>query len=273
MIDLYGMASPNVIKVAIMLEELGEPWRLIYINLWRQQNFDAEFLKISPTNKVPAIVDHDGPGGEPISVFESGAILLYLGEKTGRFLPADPRHRTSVYEWLMVQMSLMGPMAGQAVHFVNYVPPGGDYTYPIERYYSQCANVHRLLDKRLSERPFLAGEACTVADFATYPWLDFGMSFFPWLLDREPDLDARGRRGRYPFPENDGSKLRELFPHLARWYEDMRSRPAVQDASRIVDEARVASQSSIAAATPDLLDRFLLRGAYSAVPLDPGGKV
>jgi GST-like protein len=242
-IELYGMSSPNVIKVVIMLEETGLPYTLKLIDVFKQQQYDPEFTRISPTNKVPVLVDPSGPDGRPITVFESGAILLYLAEKTGRFMPADPRGRTAVWEWLMVQMSLIGPMGGQAAHFLLFAPAGNDYAR--ERYLSQCANWHKLLDTCLAEQAWIAGEECSIADFATFPWVHHATEFMPWL-------------------KGDGEALGRLHPHLYRWYREAGSRPGVAKAMALRQQLR--KNSTRGQVNADALDRFTLRGAYSMVP-------
>ncbi|MBV9995687.1 MAG: glutathione S-transferase N-terminal domain-containing protein [Caulobacteraceae bacterium] len=251
MIDLYGMASPNVVKVLIMLEEAGLPYRVKYVDVFRQEQFEPEFQRLSPTGKVPVILDSEGPDGEPISVFESGAILLYLAEKTGRLLPTDPRARAGVFQWLMVQVSLMGPMGGQAVHFNLFAPPGNEYAQ--ERYFSQCANVQKLLDKRLGEAPYLGGEDLSLADVATFPWVYQAVEFFPWLQD------------------DDGAKLRDGYPNLARWYETLWKRPAFDRAMSV--RAELHNRGRRAGIETDGLDRFYLRGAYSLTPPEARGVV
>ena len=248
-IELYGLASPNVVKIMIMLEEIGAPFQMKYVDVFKQEQFDPAFARLSPTNKVPVIVDPDGPGGAPISIFESGAILIYLAEKSGRFLPTEPRARARVLEWLMVQISLMGPMGGQAVHFSLFAPPGNEYAQ--ERYNSQCANVQRMLDKRLGEASYLGGEEISIADIATFPWMNQNISFFPWLQD------------------DDGAKLRTYFPNLGRWYEGLRQRPAFDRALTMRDKS--ARLSTMDKATPSTVDHFTMRGEFSAVPVEARG--
>ncbi len=168
MIELYTSATPNGQKIHIMLEETALPYRLHWVDLRKGEQFDPEFLKISPNNKIPVILDRDGPGGEPFSVFESGAILIYLAEKTGKFLPAEPRARTRVLEWLMFQVGGVGPMLGQAHHFRAYARE--KIPYAIERYTNEGARIYRVLDKRLSEQEYLAGDY-SIADMAVFPWI------------------------------------------------------------------------------------------------------
>ena len=198
MIDLHYWTTPNGHKITIFLEEAGLPYRIVPVNISRGDQFKPDFLAISPNNRIPAIVDHEPTGGgAPISVFESGAILLYLAEKTGRFLPADPHGRAEVTQWLFWQMAGLGPMAGQNHHFSNYAPE--KLPYAINRYVSETNRLYGVLNKRLADRPFIAG-TYSIADMAAYPWI-------------------------VPY-KNQGQSL-EDFPHLKRWFETIKSRPAV----------------------------------------------
>lgn len=198
MIDLYYWPTPNGWKIAIMLEETGLPYKIVPVNIGRGEQFAPEFLAISPNNRMPAIVDHEPPdGGGPLSIFESGAILLYLGDKTGRFLPKDLRGRSRVTEWLMWQMGGLGPMAGQAHHFRQYAPE--QLPYAIDRYTKEVNRLYGVMNKQLEKHEFLAGDY-SIADMAAYPWV------IPW--------------------ERQGQKL-EDFPHLKRWFDAMAARPAV----------------------------------------------
>jgi GST-like protein len=198
MIDVYFWPTPNGQKVTIALEELRLPYNVIPINIGKGDQFKPGFLKISPNNKMPAIVDSDGPGSKTISIFESGAILIYLAEKTGRLMPTDTRGRYKVLEWLMFQMASVGPMLGQAHHFRRYAPE--QIQYAINRYTNEAKRIYGVIDKRVGEVPYLAGEY-SIADIATYPWLKLH--------------------------KLQGQKL-EDFPNLKRWYEAMEARPAVQ---------------------------------------------
>jgi GST-like protein len=198
MIDVYFWPTPNGQKVTIALEELGLPYNVIPINIGKGDQFKSEFLKISPNNKMPAIVDADGPGGNPVSIFESGAILIYLAEKTGGLMPTDARGRYKVLEWLMFQMASVGPMLGQAHHFRRYAPE--QIRYAIERYTNEARRIYGVVDKRVGEVPYLAGEY-SIADIAAYPWLKLH--------------------------KLQGQNL-EDFPNLKRWYEAIEARPAVQ---------------------------------------------
>jgi GSH-dependent disulfide-bond oxidoreductase len=201
MIDLYYWTTPNGHKVTIFLEETGLPYRIVPVNISTGEQFTPDFLKISPNNRMPAIVDHDPiVAGAPLSVFESGAILLYLAEKTGKFLPTDLRGRVEVLQWLFWQMGGLGPMAGQNHHFSHYAPE--KIPYAIERYVKETNRLYGVLDKRLADRPFIAG-AYSIADMAAYPWI-------------------------VPY-ERQGQKLSD-FPHLKRWFETIADRPAVKRA-------------------------------------------
>ena len=208
MIDLYTSATPNGQKVHIMLEECGLDYEDHFVDLDSGGQFDPEFLKISPNNKIPAILDHDGPGGKNLAVFESGAILLYLAEKTDQFLPIEPRARADVMQWLFWQVGGFGPMLGQAHHFRAYAPEPVDYA--IDRYTNEARRLYNVLDLRLDGREFVAG-AYSIAD----------MSIFPWCR-------LHGRQGQ---------KLDD-FPNVQRWFQDIVARPAVaKDMARLEDTA------------------------------------
>ncbi len=199
MIEVYSWATPNGHKIHIMLEECGLAYRAIPVDIGAGDQFAPEFLAISPNNKIPAIVDPDGPDGEPISMFESGAILLYLAAKTGRFLPADLRGRYTTLEWLMFQMGGVGPMLGQAHHFRLYAPE--KIAYAIERYSNEAKRLYGVIDKRLGSHAFVAGDEYTIADIAIFPWLR------SW--------------------KNQGIVLDD-YPALERWFDGVAARPAVQ---------------------------------------------
>ncbi|MDB5702377.1 MAG: glutathione S-transferase [Sphingomonadales bacterium] len=197
MIDVYGPASPNVIKVLLALEELGIAYRRLPLDIMSGEQFAPAFLAISPNNKIPAIVDHEPDDGEgPLSLFESGAILIYLAEKTGRLLPVAPRKRSEVLAWLMWQMSGQGPMLGQAGHFRNYAPE--PISYAIRRYTDEAARLYKVLDTRLHEREWIAGDF-SIADIACWPWILF-----------------RAHHGI-----EIGS-----YPNVARWHAMMTARPS-----------------------------------------------
>ena len=199
MIDVYSWATPNGHKDHIMLEETGLEYRVHPIDIGAGDQFKPEFLAISPNNKIPAIVDPDGPDGQPISMFESGAILLYLASKTGLFLPADTRGKFQVLEWLMFQMGSIGPMLGQAHHFRIYAPE--KIGYAIERYTNEARRLYGVMDRRLAKTRYIAGPDYSIADIAIFPWLR------SW--------------------KNQGIDWRE-FPHLKGWFDEIGGRPAVQ---------------------------------------------
>ncbi len=198
MIELYSWPTPNSYKISIFLEEAGLPSRVHPIDIGRGDQFNPDFLKISPNNKMPAIVDPEGPGGKPYSVFESGAILMYLAEKTGKFMPKDMAARYRVIQWLMFQMGGVGPMLGQAHHFRQYAPEKIEYA--VNRYTNEAKRLYGVIDRRLGESQWLADDY-SIADMAVFPWLR-------------------------PY-ERQGQKL-EDFPNLKRWFEAINARPAVQ---------------------------------------------
>jgi GSH-dependent disulfide-bond oxidoreductase len=185
MIDLYYWPTPNGHKVTIFLEETGLEYRIVPVNIRKGEQFAPEFLKISPNNRMPAIMDTDGPGGKPFSLFESGAILLYLAEKTGKLMPSETRARYRVIEWLMFQMANIGPMLGQAGHFRNAAPE--KIPYAIERYTNESRRLFNVLDRRLAEVAFVAGDY-SIADIATYPWIVAALKAQPEQLDTRPNL-------------------------------------------------------------------------------------
>ncbi len=203
MIDLYTWTTPNGRKISIMLEEVGLPYKSISINIAKDEQFESGFLKISPNNKIPAIVDHD----EGISLMESGAILIYLAEKSGKLLPTDRNNKYRVLEWLMLQMGGIGPMLGQTHHFVFYNE--GKSPYAEERYLNETARLYGVLERRLSEEQYLAGNY-SIADIATWPWI-----------------------ARYP---RQRMNLND-YPNLMRWYKEIAARPAVQRGYDIPEQA------------------------------------
>ena len=201
MIDLYYAPTPNGWKISIMLEECKLPYKLISMNLGKGDQFKPEFLKISPNNRMPAIVDYKGPEGTKISVFESGAILVYLAEKTGQFLPKEPFERMKALEWLFWQVGGLGPMAGQVSHFVNYAPNfPGDHSYSEKRYKDEYDRLLGVMDSVLTESAFLAGEY-SIADMASFPWVTAYKRY-------EVNLDT--------------------FPNVRRWFDEIKQRPAVR---------------------------------------------
>ena len=208
MIDLYTWPTPNGFKVSIMLEEVGLPYNVIPIDITKGDQFDADYLKISPNNKMPAIVDNDGPGGTSYPLFESGAILMYLAEKTGRFMPTDTAPRYLVIQWLMFQMGSIGPMFGQAHHFRQYAPE--NLSYAIDRYTNETRRLYGVMEHRLGEAAYLAGEY-SIADMAVFPW-------------------TRGY-------ERQGQSLDD-FPNVKRWFEAISARPAVERGLAVLAERR-----------------------------------
>ena len=210
-IELHYWPTPNGHKITMMLEECGLPYDVKYVNILRGDQFDPAFLAIAPNNRMPAIVDPDGPDGQPIAVFESGAILQYLGRKTGQFYPADERQRVDVDQWLFWQMGGLGPMAGQCHHFRNYAPE--KVPYGIERYTNEVNRLYGVLDRRLADRDFIAG-AFSIADMASYPWAKL------W--------------------KNQGQDIAQ-FPHMAAWLKRCAERPATERALRS-EERRVGKE-------------------------------
>ncbi|WP_066963895.1 glutathione binding-like protein [Rhizorhabdus dicambivorans] len=216
MIDLYYWGTPNGHKITIFLEEAGLDYRVHIVDIGKGEQFEPDFLKIAPNNRIPAIVD-DAPagGGAPVSLFESGAILLYLAEKTGRFIPADIHGRADVLQWLFWQMGGLGPMAGQNHHFNIYAPE--KIPYAIDRYVKETARLYGVLDRRLADRAFVAGDDYSIADMASYPWV-------------------------VPH-ERQGQKL-EDFPNLKRWFDAIAARPATQRAYAVWDRYKDLPQAS-----------------------------
>jgi len=207
MIDLYYWTTPNGHKITIFLEEAGLEYKIHPVNIGKAEQFAPAFLKIAPNNRIPAIVDHaPADGGQPISVFESGAILLYLAGKTGKFIPKDLRGQVATLEWLMWQMAGLGPMAGQNHHFANYAPE--KIPYAIERYVKETSRLYAVLDKRLAGRDFIAGREYTIADMACYPWI---------------------------IPDRQGQSFDD-FPNLERWHASIKARPATARAYALVKQ-------------------------------------
>ena len=213
MIDVYSWPTPNGHKVHIMMEECGfrhgRDWMAHPVNIGQGDQFKPEFLKISPNNKIPALVDPDGPDGKPISVFESGAILVYLAAKTGKFMPKSDRAKYEVLQWLMFQMGGVGPMLGQNHHFRLYAPEKIEYA--IQRYTNETRRLYGVIDQRLSESKYLGGSTYSIADMATFPWLR------NW--------------------QNQGMVMDD-FPHLKKWFEAIAARPAVQRGVQVLTELR-----------------------------------
>jgi GST-like protein len=213
-IELFYWPTPNGWKVSIALEEMGLPYTVQPIDIGKGDQFDPAFLKIAPNNRMPAIIDPDGPDGAPVSVFESGAILLYLARKTGRFMGDTARERIAVEEWLMWQMGGLGPMAGQAHHFLKYAPamdPPQDLPYAKDRYRNETARLYRVLDRRLAEHQWVAGDFFSIADMACWGWASL------WE-GQQQTLDDK--------------------PHMARWLEACAARPGVQRGRALLSEKR-----------------------------------
>jgi GST-like protein len=224
MIDVYTAATPNGHKVHIMLEECGLPYRVHRINIAAGDQFKPNFLAISPNNKIPAIVDSDGPDGKPISLFESGAILIYLASKAGKFLGTTDREKFTTLQWLMFQMGGVGPMLGQAHHFRVYAPE--QIEYAVNRYTNEAKRLYAVIDKQVEKMPYIAGSEYTVADIATFPWLRSA--------------------------ENQGIDWEE-FPHAKRWFDEIAARPAVQRGVEVL--------ANVARAPMDEKQRDILFGA------------
>ncbi|HWP24828.1 MAG TPA: glutathione binding-like protein [Xanthobacteraceae bacterium] len=231
MIDFYGLTSPNVQKIFIMLEECGLPYNFKPVDVWAGEQFSEEFGKLNPNRKIPVIVDHEGPGGKPYTVIESGAILMYLAEKTGKFLPKDTAKKYEVIQWLMVQVSGVGPMFGQFTHFNMYAPkPGNEYA--LSRYRTELLRLYDLLQTRLGQTRYLGGDEYSIADIATFPW-------------------TRNHQAQ-------GVKL-ERLPNVKRWFDEIAARPAV----RSMIEKVAGIKSSRDTASEDNKDRFFGRGKYA----------
>lgn len=209
MIDVFSWPTPNGHKVHIMLEECGLPYRAIPVNIGAGDQFDPDFLKISPNNKIPAITDPQGPDGKPISLFESGAILVYLAAKTGKLMPPSDRGKYEVLQWVMFQMGGVGPMLGQTHHFRMYAPEKIEYA--INRYSNEAKRLYGVIDRRLSQAAWLGGSDYSIADIATFPWLR------SW--------------------ENQGIVLAE-YPHLQAWFNRIAERPAVQRGVKVLADLR-----------------------------------
>ena len=206
-IEVWTWPTPNGHKVHIALEELGLPYTVVPVNIGAGEQFRPDFLAITPNHRIPAIVDPEGPGGQPLALFESGAILIYLAEKAGRLIPADPAARYACLQWLMFQMGGVGPMFGQYGHFHNYAPEA--LPYARDRYAKEVVRLHRVLEKRLSQAEYLAGDDYSIADIATFPWL------------RNPE------RRKIDLAE---------FPAVKRWHDAIAARPAVQRGVAVLAE-------------------------------------
>ena len=213
MIDVYTWPTPNGHKIHIMLEETGLDYRVHPVDIGAGEQFEPEFLEISPNNKIPAIVDRDGPDGEPLALAESGAILIYLAERTGQLIPTGERARQACLQWLMFQMGHIGPMLGQAHHFRGYAPVR--ISYGIERYTREANRLYGVLDWRLAESDYLAGGDYSIADIATFPWL---------RSHRKQGVDL------------------DRYPHVKRWFGDIAQRPAVTRGIEVLAREGAAAQ-------------------------------
>jgi GST-like protein len=232
MIDLYALTSPNVQKIYIMLEETKLPYQEHFVDVWKSEQYNPEFIKINPNSKIPAIVDHDGPGGKPMTIFESGAILMYLAEKTGKFLPKDMAKKYEVLQWLMFQMTGIGPNFGQFTHFKMFAPKNVDHSYSMSRHQTEVKRLYDVMEKRLAQSHYLGGDDYSIADIASFPWT------------RNHDVQ--------------GVKW-EDNPNLARWFKAIDERPAVKAA--LVKIGAIKSHRDNA--TDDQKDRFFNRGRYA----------
>ena len=232
MIDFYALTSPNVQKIYIMLEETKLPYKEHFVDVWKGDQYHPDFIKINPNSKIPAIADSDGPGGKPITVFESGAILIYLADKTGQLMPKDPAKRYEALQWLFFQTSSVGPMFGQFTHFKLFAPKDKDNSYAMARYQSEVKRLYEVLEKRLAHSRYIAGDEYSIADIATFPWTR--------------NHDTQGVKW-------------EDNPNLARWFKSIDERPAVKAALAKVG----AIKSNRETANDDQKDRFFNRGRYA----------
>ncbi len=214
MLKLYYWPTPNGKKITIFLEETGLPYEIVPVAIGKGEQFEPDFLAFSPNNKIPALTDPDGPDGKPISVFESGAILVYLAEKTGKFMPSEPRGRNEVMCWLMMQMGTVGPMMGQYNHFAIYATDKNQ-EYATERYSNERLRIYGVLDRRLKDHAFLAGADYSIADMATFPWI---------------------------LPEMQKVDMSE-FPHVDRWHKEISARPAVERGMAVGSELRKPNEA------------------------------
>ena len=230
MIEFYALTSPNVQKIFVALEELELPYTVHPVDVFKGENFKPEFLKINPNAKIPAIVDSDGPGGKPMTVFESGAILLYLADKTGKLMPKEKRAYFDMLQWLMIQLTGVGPMFGQFTHFKRFAGGGNDYS--VSRYQTEVKRLYDLLDKRLGESTYLSGGDYSIADVATFPWTRLH-AFHNVKIDE--------------------------LPNFKRWFEAISERPAVKRAIAKVETIQSARDTAAA----DDLDRLFGRGKYA----------
>ncbi len=232
MIDLYALTSPNVQKIYIMLEETKLPYKEHFVDVWKGEQYNPDFIKVSPNSKIPVIVDHDGHGGKPVTIFESGAILMYLAEKSGHFLPKEAAKKYDVLQWLFFQTSGVGPMFGQFTHFKMFAPKDANNSYSMARYQTEVKRLYEVLEQRLGQAPYLGGDDYSIADIATFPWTR--------------NHDSQGVKW-------------DDHPHLARWFKAIDERPAVKAALAKVG----AIKSNRDTANDDQKDRFFNRGKYA----------
>ncbi len=236
MIDLYGMGSPNVVRIYIALDEMGLPYQVKPVDVFGGEQFSAEFRKLNPIAKVPVIVDHEGPGGKPYTVFESAAILLYLADKTGKLLPRDTAAKFDAIQWMIKAVTTLGPMSGQYVHFMRFAPKGNDYS--LSRYKTQVHRVFEVAEERLGQTPWLGGSEYSIADLAWFPWA----RMLPTLL---------------------GADEAKRYSTVAAWVEKIAARPAVAKALAATDEVR-GKTTQFDKAQPEMLDKMFGRGQHAA---------
>ncbi len=235
MITLYGFGSPNVLKVLIMLEELRLPWRFEEVDVFKGDQFTPAFEALNPNNKVPVIVDDEGLNGSPLTLWESGAILIYLAEKTGRFLPSDPFARLNTLQWLMFQMAGVGPMFGQHSHFKLYAPQE-EHAYARTRYTTEAKRLYDVVEKRLQQSEYLGSNDYSIADIAAWPWMYRAEK-------RGVDIEA--------------------LPATKRWINAISKRPAVQKAKAFFDPMTNIDVAKVMDERPDDVDRYVMRGRYA----------
>ncbi len=236
MIDLYGMGSPNVVRVYVALEELGMSYQVKPIDVFKGQQFDAEFRKLNPLAKVPVIVDSEGPGGKPYTVAESAAILLYLADKSGKLLPGDKAARFDAIQWTVTGVTTLGPMFGQFVHFMRFAPKGNDYS--LSRYRTQVHRAFEAAEEQLGQQPWLGGSEFSIAD----------ITWFPWARNIAAML---------------GADEAKQYPKVAAWVEKITARPAVVKALAKVDAVRNQT-TAFDKAEPKVLDKMFGRGEFAA---------
>ncbi len=236
MIDLYAAGSPNVVRIFIALEEAGLSYQLKPVDIFKGQQFDAAFRKLNPLAKVPVIVDHEGPGGKPYTVFESAAILLYLADKSGKLLPKDKAAHFDAVQWMIQAVTGLGPMFGQFVHFMRFAPKGNDYS--LSRYKTQVHRMFEIAEERLASAPWLGGAEYSVADIAWFPWV----RNVPMLM---------------------GAEEAAKYPKLTAWVEKINARPAVVKALAKVDGVR-AQLTAFDKGEADTMDKIFGRGRHAA---------